>query len=71
MIISSTKYLISPATSRIYWHSNVYTVVSYILLFEPTGLKRGVNKAFSFLIVRTDVGLGLKISRRNGISSQI
>ena len=62
---------ISPATCRIYLHSIVCTAVSYILLFEPTGLKCGVNKAFSLLIVRTDVGLGLKISLRNGISSQI
>ena len=49
------------ATSRMYFENSVYTLVSQVLLFEPTGLNSGTSELI-FRNVNTLDGLGLKTS---------
>ena len=50
------------ATSRMHFENSVYTLVSQVLLFEPTGLNSGTRSELIFRNVNTLDGLGLKTS---------
>ena len=50
------------ATLRMYFENSVYTLVSQVLLFEPTGLNSGTRSELIFRNVNTLDGLGLKTS---------